>query len=324
MELTTGNQGSNFTGLMIEILEEEGISYQLFSGGWVFRIQRGEENPQYIYGYQFGLNSDASQLLCDDKAAASELLSFYGIPNVAHHYFMNPDKLKFASPAGNWRLMMDLLSRYKKVVCKENKGTGGNAVYIAQNQLELEQVAHKIMEKSDAMAVCPYIVIEGEYRIIVLNGKVRLAYEKIRPSLTGDGKAAVRELYAAYLLQEDSPFQAILPLADKNRVPAAKEEYPLHWKHNLGQGANAFLLEDQEEIAILSDLALQAVKALGVVFASVDIIKCREGYKVMEMNSGVMMEYFAGENEEYRTLAKEIYRDAVKTVLCSNETWESE
>ena len=61
----------------------------------------------------------------------------------------------------------------------------------------------------------------------------------------------------------------------------------------------------------ITPIALAAAKAVGVTFASVDVIKTQNGYSVLEINSGVMTENFARESEEnYRTV-KEIYREAV-------------
>ena len=50
-------------------------------------------------------------------------------------------------------------------------------------------------------------------------------------------------------------------------------------------------------------------------FASVDVVETAEGLKVLEINSGVMMENFAGQDEESRSIAKEIYRDAVRKMM---------
>ncbi|GAB2026180.1 ATP-grasp domain-containing protein [Lactovum odontotermitis] len=82
------------------------------------------------------------------------------------------------------------------------------------------------------------------------------------------------------------------------------------WKHNLGLGAQATIIEPDEKLA---DLALKTAAALNICFASVDIAECAsEGLKVLEVNSGVMMEYFSEQSDENYQIAKEIYRKAVK------------
>lgn len=321
------NLSSNFARLLLEIFQEEKIDYKVYSHGWSFGIEKAGKRA-FLFGYQFGINSDASAALCTDKAAASEVLSAHGIPNVEHIYFMNPCRLKFANPSGNWNLMIDMLNRYGTVVCKENRGTGGEEVYLAESQLELEAVIHKLMEKTDAVAICPYFKISEEYRVIILDGCVRLVYSKIRPGLLGDGRSTIRQLYGQHLMKGQNAFQTTLPSGDMERVLEKGESYSLNWKHNLGQGARAEEVTDKGLLADLGELALKAYRAVGVRFASVDLIKREEAaatalkqskYEVMEINSGVMMEYLSGDCVFYRNIAKEIYRDAVRLALKVSE-----
>lgn len=83
------------------------------------------------------------------------------------------------------------------------------------------------------------------------------------------------------------------------------------WMHNLGLGAQADLVAYDEKLA---DLAVRTVAALNIHFASVDIAETEEGLKILEVNSGVMMEYFSAKSPENYQIAKEIYRKAIKTM----------
>ena len=58
-------------------------------------------------------------------------------------------------------------------------------------------------------------------------------------------------------------------------------------------------------------LVKKTAKALGIRFASIDMIKTKEGWKVLEVNAGVMMEHFASSGENQYITAKAIYRDAI-------------
>ena len=60
-----------------------------------------------------------------------------------------------------------------------------------------------------------------------------------------------------------------------------------------------------------SSLPIAAVR-LNLKFASIDVVKDKKGgYKVLEINSGVMMETFSKLNERNYNLAKHIYRTAI-------------
>lgn len=303
---------SNFAQLILEICKEENILCTPLSDYWAFYLKKGEQTS-YIYGYQFPLNNAVSNSICSDKSTASEVMTIHDIPNVLHVCCMSPITMEYASPAGNWRKIEEMFQQYGSLVLKNNHGTGGDFVYLAKNRLEAENAAQLIFQKADSMAISPYYSIDNEYRVILLNGQVKLIYSKIRPHLTGNGTSTLLELYI-----EEIKHKRLRPEAlsankqiDFNHILKQGELYPLQWKHNLGQGACAEIVKDLTLIDRLSKLAKEAASALQISFASIDIIKTKESFLILEVNSGVMMEYFAGESKEYREIAKEIYREAI-------------
>lgn len=305
---------SNFAKLVLEICREENIMCTPLSDAWAFYLKY-RENENYIYGYQFGLNPAVSHALCSDKSTASDVLRLHKIPSVLHVCCMSPVTMEYANPAGNWHTVEDMLSKYGKIVCKDNHGTGGELVFMATTQLEAEHAAQLIFLSAESMAVSPYIPIEEEYRVILLDNQVKLLYSKIRPHLTGDGHSTIVELYGSYVLNSKNKFTGGLPGEDFDRVLKKGQQYPLNWKHNLGQGAHAQILTDYDAYSQVIDLAKKAAAALKASFVSVDIIKAREGYLVLEVNSGVMMEYLSGETPQARQIAKEIYREAILKMM---------
>lgn len=85
------------------------------------------------------------------------------------------------------------------------------------------------------------------------------------------------------------------------------------WKFNLGQGASAEVLTINKKF---ETLALSAVTALNVRFASVDIVELTDGNcKILEVNSGVMMEYFSKSSDENYMRARSIYEKALKKAI---------
>jgi len=302
--------------LIKEICEENDISLESFSSDFVFRLTKSGRQA-FIFGYQFGLNSAPAHMICEDKAATSEMLSAAKIPNVEHRCFMSPVNLKYVGSDGNWEEMLDMLKMYGELVLKDNKGTGGLAVMRVKNRAELENAAQHLFLSAHSVSASPFLDILEEYRVIVLDGEIKLIYHKERQQLVGDGLHTIRQLYLAALLEKDDMPIITLPLAQENRVPACGEIYPLCWKHNLGQGAFPVLDTDEKTLAPLRELAQKAADCLGICFASVDIIRERGGsdYKVLEVNSGVMMENFAGVSQKHFQIAKEIYQQAILKML---------
>ncbi|MFV0556013.1 MAG: RimK family alpha-L-glutamate ligase [Lactovum sp.] len=81
------------------------------------------------------------------------------------------------------------------------------------------------------------------------------------------------------------------------------------WKHNLGLGAEPLIFESHPE---LEAIAVKAAQALNINFASIDIAETLDGFKILEVNSGVMMDTFSSLSEENYLQAKDIYRRALE------------
>ncbi len=318
------NQTSEFVKIIKEICEEEGISLTSFSSDFMFCLKRNTIT-NYIFGYQFGLNSASAHMICEDKSTTSELLTYLGIPNVEHRCFMSPMNMKYVEAEGNWSNILSMLNQYGTVVLKDNKGTGGLSVYLARNVVELENAAQILFQSAHSIAVSPYYPILKEYRLILLDNDIKLIYHKERKHLTGDGKHTLRELYAKEVLQHH--ITCGLCKEDADKILKQGEIYPLHWKHNLGQGAVP-VYDTEETIAFpLKELARKAAAAVGIRFASIDIIEIEKEsklnyhndynhnnnhiYLVLEINSGVMMEYLSQTDDKSRQIAKQIYKEAI-------------
>jgi glutathione synthase/RimK-type ligase-like ATP-grasp enzyme len=238
------------------------------------------------------------------------------VPVVEHTFFMSPVNIKYVGVSGNWSKLCKLLNFHRKIVCKSNEGTGGNDVYLVSNQFELENAAHKIYSRSRSMAVCPFYEIENEFRIVVLDEKIKLIYRKNIPFIVGDGISTLRQLLVAYLKENmECPVSFNIPDEDYLKVLNSGKKYYLHWKHNLGQGANPEIVQNEELVERLSDLALRAAQAVNVHFASIDIIETNNQYLVLEINSGVMMEHFSQLNNSNYQIAKRIYKEAIESML---------
>ncbi len=88
-----------------------------------------------------------------------------------------------------------------------------------------------------------------------------------------------------------------------------------NWKCNLSQGASVVEVEEELKTPLIN-LAQKAVDAIGIRFASVDIIRLTTGeLLVMEVNSGVTIHQYTKFVKNGREIAKEIYREAILKML---------
>lgn len=88
-----------------------------------------------------------------------------------------------------------------------------------------------------------------------------------------------------------------------------------NWKHNLSGGAKARVVDDEELYKNLSAISIKVMKALNLRFASVDLISSKDGYTVLEVNSGVCMNKFMQQISNGRKIAKDIYKEAINKMF---------
>lgn len=105
----------------------------------------------------------------------------------------------------------------------------------------------------------------------------------------------------------------VILLDDAPRVVYRKQRGS-DWRHNLEFGAEPVLLEQGETRETCVALAIRAAHAIGIRFASVDVVRVEAEWKVLEINSGVMMEMLA---KHYPELVYATYAAALDRVFAA-------
>ena len=215
------------------------------AGGWLIAMRRGAQT-RFAFGYDIGINSAIAHRLANDKSAAAEVLALAGLPCIPHHLFLNPKLGEQIAGPGSWDAMLGLLAQNPQgVVVKPNEGTAGRSVFRVLSRRELELAVADVFSLSRGLAISPYVEIEEEVRVVLLDQAPMVVYRKERTS---------------------------------------------SWRHNLDAGAKPVLIEQGEVRDASVTMARDAARAIGIDFASVDLVRIRDAWKVLEINSGVMME----------------------------------
>lgn len=292
-----------FEKIISEICKEENIKQEFFCDGYCLKLCK-DNHFTFIYNKVFENNNSVTFRILRDKAAVFEILSKNNFDSVEHYYFHETEREKFNKTAGN------LLKKHKKVVLKQNEGMSGNFVYLIENSSDLTNKSNEIFEKFQSISISPFYDIKHEYRVVVLNDKVELIFDKIRPFVVGDGKNTVAKLaknkYKYYKIDEN---------IDTSLVLRAGEKLTLSWRHNLNFGSIPEVITDKKLLSNLSDLSKKIAKLLKIKFACIDIIETQGKLKVLEINSSVTMEKFASFSEENYNIAKNIYKKAILSNL---------
>ena len=272
-----------------------GIQIEIRSAGWLVLMRRGTKQ-HLAFGYDLGLNSSVAHRIANDKAATAEVLQASGIACVPHAVFFTPQMNEVMPPQASWEAMIAILKENPNgVVVKPNEGTSGNFVFKVSTKPELELAAHRIFSSSPSLAISPWLDIEDEVRVVLMDDRPLVVYSKRRPAVIGDGVHSVLELALAATPAEMrsivfSDMIDDLDSATLNSIPPAGERQVLSWRHNLDKGAQPVLLEEGQVRDACVELAAQAANAIGIRFSSIDVVKVNGAWKILEINSGVMME----------------------------------
>lgn len=246
------------------------IAVDVRSGGWLIAMRRGPRR-HFAFGYDIGLNSAIAHRLANDKSATAEALALADVPSVPHQLFLNPRLgQNVVGPA--WReAMVGLLRDHPQgVVVKPNEGTSGRSVFKVTTEVELDRAVGEVFSMSAGLVISPYVAIEEEVRVVLLDDRPLVVYSKQRGS---------------------------------------------DWRHNLDAGAQPMLLEGGEVRTACVKLAIDAARAIGIAFASIDVVRVDGAWRVLEINSGVMMETLGKQHPE---LVQAAYDAALDRVFGQN------
>jgi glutathione synthase/RimK-type ligase-like ATP-grasp enzyme len=289
------NSRRTFVDAVKRYCADHGITVESRSQGWLLILQRGSKR-RFAFGYDLGLNSAISHRIASDKAATAEVLQFCGIPCVPHTLVLNPKLNEYVAPMQPWETMLrHLRENPQGLVVKPNEGTSGELVFRVSSEQDLELAAHRIFSANASLALSPYLDIENEVRVVLLDHHPVVVYSKDRPSITGDGKHSVLELALAATPAEArstvlSGMAADLDRSALDRILPLGQRQVLNWRHNLDSGAQPVVLEQGAIRDICVEMAVDAAKSIDIRFASIDLVHAGGNWQILEINSGVMME----------------------------------
>jgi hypothetical protein len=282
---------------------DHGIAVEIRSQGWLI-VMRRELRTHFTLGYDVGLNSAMAHRIANDKSATAEVLTLSDVACIPHALFLHPRLNAPVSPQGSWAAMLGLLEANPNgVVIKPNEGTSGRDVLLATDRPALEFAVNRIFSSHPGLAISPYVEIEDEIRVILIDGVPAVVYRKDRPAVTGDGQQSLLELALAATPPERR--STVLPglLADLGRadldamLPRGRRRI-LNWRHNLDSGAIPVVLDEGDIRQACVQLAVKAANAIGIRFASVDVVRIGDDWRVLEINSGVMLEALSKRHPE--------------------------
>ena len=300
---------------------ENGLQLEEYCHHWAHKLTNPKTGKSsFVFGYDLGLNSSAVAQICRDKVATSEILCAAGIPVVPHRLIIQPNRLSYAPSANVTEVLEKVFDESEgQIVVKPNEGTGGNDVYRLQSIAQAVPVIQRLHAMDKAAAVCPYIEVEREWRVYVLNGEAKIVLRKVARTIQGDGVHDVETL--ARREYDDPDIDDFLrqspQLADEWRalgIPSVGQTVSLNWRNNLSQGAIPSIVETSSATGKLEELAIKVSQVLGLVVGSVDIVLSKDQTSVIEVNSGVMMERLFQKSEKAKAISTQLLHDSWRSL----------
>lgn len=297
-----------------EICDELKIKCTMLSKDWIFMLER-DGKIRFLAGYKSALNDHALGMVVDDKYALYEVLLNNNIDVCEYNIvYGERNKEEYAKGCNNYSYVKDYFIKHnEEIVLKPNDGTCGRDVYRVTDLENLEILYNKLTKKYHSINMGPYYHILNEYRFIVLNGKVEIAYKKNKPVVYGDGVSTIRELLIKF---NKRYFYDKLNDEIYDKVLKPGELFEYNWKFNLSQGSIATEIDDEVLYKRLEEMAINASSKIGLNFGSVDIIVTEDNEAlILEMNSGVMVENYIEQFSDGYNKAKELYKRVIEEMF---------
>lgn len=291
-----------FQELIKEICQEQNITCQALSQDFILKLEKNKQQ-KYIYAYKFPLNDQGIGLIMDDKYAFYSVLKDLNIKSV---------EIIPIFPGYDRDTLISYLKRYQRVILKPNNGTCGHDVFVINSTRDLFLKLDYLLNKNAPVCLSPYYDIKNEYRLIVLNGQIKVMYGKKRPIIIGDDVSTIKTLlkkFNSYYYSKESNLEKLN--FDLNKVLKKGEELEISFKFNLANGSTIFDITDKFLEEKLLRIAKKIIKKLNIQFASIDIIDVGHELLVLEANSGVMMDNYRHLQKNGYLISKKIYQEAI-------------
>lgn len=294
--------------------------------GYVGRITFKNGRSTFFRNRNSGINSHGAVEIARDKGYTSFFLRGMGY-NV-------PDERTFFSAEWCVRLRnhrdVSAAALYAAelgypVIVKPNHFSQGTLVAKAWTAREVKKIVNMIL-KRDSVAIVQRFISGRDYRVVVLDGEVISAYERLPLSVIGDGVKSIERLLNDKQKMFDrsgrdtridaSDFRLIGKLKRQKltlqSIPEKGESIPLLDNANLSTGGDSVDVTDgihgDYRSLVRSVAADMQLRLCGIDIITSDISKPLDpDHIILEINAAPGLDHYASSGETQRKIVEDLY-----------------
>lgn len=321
-------------GIFKRISSEIGVKVEL-EPVWKIagQITTRSGNRRYFRSMALDLNTQGAAAMSSDKDYAAYFLRKMGHPTVTGEAFHSDEWREEVGSDRNWRKAHAYAKKIGyPVIVKPNSKSQGKGVTLVYNQKELNSALKSIFTY-DRIALVQKQAAGHDYRIVVLDGRIISAYERIPLSVVGDGISTIKQLLQKKQVQfqksgRDTKLKFDDPrIARKLRrqgralasVPRKDEQVYLLDNANLSAGGDAVDVTKIMHPA-WKKLSVRIAHDMNLRFTGVDLMiqgdisKPPKKYRILEVNDSPGLDNYACLGPTQKKIVENLYRAVLKAM----------
>jgi D-alanine-D-alanine ligase-like ATP-grasp enzyme len=296
----------------------------------LIRFPNGRQS--YFWHNKFNLNSVASARIAQDKGYAGYFLKIHGFQVPETSVFLQDAWARRIGSGDNTAAAQAFAERLGwQVFLKPVRGSGGDGIVRTASREEYDAMASEIFAKQKKVLV-QEACAGRDYRVVVLDGQVISAYERVPLMVLGDGSHTISELLAAKQREfQQSGRDTIIPVSDPRIVQVLRREglslasiLPSDTWQRLLDVANLSCGGTTDDVTGLlhpgiAELASSIAASMDLRFAGVDILLSApdeppENYQVLEVNSAPGLDHYAASGVEQEAHVDALYLKVLQAI----------
>lgn len=301
--------------------------------GYVGRIICPNGKIHYFRDTKFDLNTLGSTEIAMDKAYAEYFLKKLGYPTIPGRAFYSQ---KWCVAIGSDQ-NIDKAYIYAKeigfpVFVKPNSRSQGSRACKVNTRKEFYRAFRQAAQK-DKVILVQRVVVGHDYRIVVLDGEIISAYERLPLTITGDGIHTISELLDIKQQEfYDNDRDTQIP-CDDYRIKMRLSRMGLNFQTVLTQGMKCQLLDnanlscggDAKDVskdisAGYRQIAIDITRDMGLRYCGVDLMvngdiaKEPGEYWVIEINAAPGIDNYASSGEKQQAIVEDLYIKVLRAI----------